>query len=185
MKFLNYEGLGHLISEFKGRFVQKITGKDLSSNDFTNTLKQKLDGIESGAEVNTVNISDLTAHTEATGNVHNIAKASTTKDGLMSLGDKKKLDDIESGATTNTIEIIKRNGAVLDVDVNKTVDIDIPTKFSDLSNDKTYQTKSEIIGLISEHGKLKREVVTALPQVVEADDNTMYLVANEDRKSVV
>lgn len=32
--------------------VDKIAGKGLSTNDFTNTLKTKLDGIQSGAEVN-------------------------------------------------------------------------------------------------------------------------------------
>lgn len=35
-------------------YVLKETGKGLSTNDFTNTLKSKLEGIESGAEVNTV-----------------------------------------------------------------------------------------------------------------------------------
>lgn len=32
--------------------VDKVTGKELSANDFTNTLKTKLDGIAAGAEVN-------------------------------------------------------------------------------------------------------------------------------------
>jgi hypothetical protein len=32
--------------------VDKVTGKGLSANDFTNTLKTKLDGIQDGAEVN-------------------------------------------------------------------------------------------------------------------------------------
>jgi hypothetical protein len=32
--------------------VDKVTGKGLSTNDFTNTLKTKLDGIQDGAEVN-------------------------------------------------------------------------------------------------------------------------------------
>lgn len=32
--------------------VDKVTGKGLSSNDFTDALKDKLDGIESGAEAN-------------------------------------------------------------------------------------------------------------------------------------
>lgn len=32
--------------------VDKVNGKDLSTNDFTNALKTKLDGIEAGAEVN-------------------------------------------------------------------------------------------------------------------------------------
>src|SRR5690625_2824162 len=34
--------------------VDKVTGKELSTNDFTTTLKNKLDNIEAGAEVNTV-----------------------------------------------------------------------------------------------------------------------------------
>ena len=37
-----------------GNKVDKVVGKGLSSNDFTDTLKLKLDGIEEGAEVNTV-----------------------------------------------------------------------------------------------------------------------------------
>jgi len=32
--------------------VDKVTGKGLSTNDFTNTLKIKIDGIQDGAEVN-------------------------------------------------------------------------------------------------------------------------------------
>ena len=35
--------------------VDKVTGKGLSTNDFTNALKTKLEGIEAGAEVNKVN----------------------------------------------------------------------------------------------------------------------------------
>jgi hypothetical protein len=34
--------------------VDKVSGKGLSTNDFTNALKNKLDGIEAGAQVNTV-----------------------------------------------------------------------------------------------------------------------------------
>ena len=34
--------------------VDKVPGKGLSTNDFTNALKNKLDGIEAGAQVNTV-----------------------------------------------------------------------------------------------------------------------------------
>lgn len=42
-----------LQTEIDGK-VDKVTGKGLSTNDFTNELKTKLDGIESGAEVNTI-----------------------------------------------------------------------------------------------------------------------------------
>ena len=54
MKFLNYEGLEHLVTELKSRYVQKEAGKGLSTNDLTNVLKTKIDGIATGAQVNTV-----------------------------------------------------------------------------------------------------------------------------------
>lgn len=40
------------IQDLLGNKVDKVTGKGLSANDFTTTLKTKLDGIESGAEEN-------------------------------------------------------------------------------------------------------------------------------------
>lgn len=179
MKFLDYTGLSHLVAEIKARYVQKVTGKDLSSNDFTNTLKQKLDGIESGAQVNEVSAADLAAHTEATGNVHSIPTASTSANGLMSSSDKTKLNSIEAGAETNVIEIVKRNNSVLSVGGDRSVDITVPTKHSDLTNDLEYQTKTQILTLIADNGRLKKQIVESLPAVGDADDNTMYLVASE------
>ena len=179
MKFLDYTGLSHLVAEIKARYVQKVTGKDLSSNDFTNTLKQKLDGIESGAQVNEVSASDLAAHTEATGNVHSIPAVSTSANGLMSSSDKTKLNGIESGAETNVIEIVKRNNTVLPVAGDKSVDITVPTKYSDLTNDLDYQTKAQILTLIADNGRLKKQIVESLPAVGDADENTLYLVASE------
>ena len=179
MKFLDYTGLSHLVSEIKARYVQKVTGKDLSTNDFTNLLKDKLDGIESGAQVNEVSAADLAAHTEATGNVHSIPTASTSANGLMSSSDKTKLNGIEAGAETNVIEIIKRNNSVLPVAGDKSVDITVPTKYSDLTNDLDYQTKTQILTLVSENGRLKKQIVESLPAVGDADDNTLYLVASE------
>lgn len=178
-KFLDYAGLEHVIEGIKNRFVQKVTGKDLSTNDFTNSLKNKLDGIEAGAQVNSVEMSDLTAHTTATGNVHNMPNASTTIDGLMAKGDKAKLDDIADNAQVNVIELIKRNGTNISIDANKAVDISVPTKLSDLTNDKTFQTEAQIKSLISEHGKLKKEIVAELPTLAAADENTMYLIQNQ------
>ena len=42
------------IDELADEKVDKVTGKGLSTNDFTDTLKNKLDGIEEGAEVNDI-----------------------------------------------------------------------------------------------------------------------------------
>lgn len=42
----------NMLQELYNAKVDKVTGKGLSTNDFTDTLKTKLDGIEAGAEVN-------------------------------------------------------------------------------------------------------------------------------------
>ena len=52
MGFLNKTGLTRLWNKIKATFVAKETGKGLSSNDFTTTEKNKLAGIEAGAQVN-------------------------------------------------------------------------------------------------------------------------------------
>lgn len=52
VKFLDNNGLLYLWSKIKEKFVAKETGKGLSTNDFTTELKNKLDGIAEGAQVN-------------------------------------------------------------------------------------------------------------------------------------
>ncbi len=54
--------------------------------------------------------------------------------------EKSKLTGIAAGAQTNVIETIKRNGSALTVDGSKAVDITVPTKVSELSNDSSYVT---------------------------------------------
>ena len=55
-KFLNNTGLNDILSKITtwatGKFVAKEAGKGLSTNDFTTAEKNKLNGIESGAQVN-------------------------------------------------------------------------------------------------------------------------------------
>ena len=47
-----------------------------------------------------------------------------------------KVDELtETGGAPNVIEIVKVNGTPLSPDSNKAVDIDVPTKISDLNND--------------------------------------------------
>lgn len=55
--------------------------------------------------------------------------------------DKNKLADIEAGAQVNDIEVIKKNGTALPIS-SKTVDIAVPTKTSDLTNDAGFITSS-------------------------------------------
>ena len=82
--------------------VNKETGKGLSTNDFTDTYKTKLNGIESGAQV-------------------------------------------------NKIETIKVNGSTQTI-TNKSVDISVPTKTSNLTNDSGY-IKNDVNNLTNYYTK--------------------------------
>ena len=53
-KFLDQNGLLYFWQKIVNKFVAKETGKGLSTNDFTNELKTKLDGISEGANKTTV-----------------------------------------------------------------------------------------------------------------------------------
>lgn len=50
--FLDKNGLLYLWQKIKAAFVAKEAGKGLSTNDFNDSYKTKLDGIQSGAQVN-------------------------------------------------------------------------------------------------------------------------------------
>ena len=76
--------------------VDKVTGKGLSTNDFTDTLLSKLNGIESGAQVNTV--TGVKGNAEAsyrTGNI-NITKAN------IGLGNVDNTSDVNKPISTAT-----------------------------------------------------------------------------------
>lgn len=75
--------------------VDKVTGKGLSTNDFTDALQTKLNGIATGADVSTikgvqVNATDLTPDANGKVNVqipsavsYTIAEAATTTSGML------------------------------------------------------------------------------------------------------
>ena len=126
------------IDKLVGTKVDKVDGKQLSTNDYTTTEKNKLAGIAAGANnyshpaytartgVPTADakpgfggtfqvsqpVSDSQGHITAV-NTRNItipnAAATTSAAGLMSSTDKTKLDGIESGAQKNTVTGIKGN----------------------------------------------------------------------------
>ena len=58
---------------------------------------------------------------------------------------KKPLDEFgQSGGEPNVITSIKRNGTTLVVNEDKSVNLEVPTKVSDLTNDEGYITLSEV-----------------------------------------
>lgn len=59
--------------------------------------------------------------------------------------EKNKLSGIAVGADVSTIKSISKNGTALSIDSNKNVNIEVPTKVSQLSNDSGYLTEHQDI----------------------------------------
>ena len=53
-QYLDKSGLTYFYGKVKDKFVEKESGKGLSTNDYTTNEKNKLSGISAGAEVNTI-----------------------------------------------------------------------------------------------------------------------------------
>lgn len=122
-----------LISKIKtalGGKVDAVSGKGLSTNDYTSEEKQKLSGIASGAQV-------------------------------------------------NVIESVKVNGTKL-TPSSKAVDVTVPTKVSQLTNDNGFQTQSQVQSLINSTvgniTSIRYEKVTSLPAT--GSNGVIYLVAH-------
>ena len=148
IEYLDKSGLTLLISKIKtalGGKVDVVSGKGLSTNDYTNAEKSKLSGIASGAQV-------------------------------------------------NVIESVKVNGTAL-TPSTKSVDVTVPTKVSQLTNDsgfqnatqvnstitgKGYQTQSQVQSLINSAvgniTSIKYEKVSSLSAV--GSDGVIYLVVH-------
>ena len=83
--------------------VDKVSGKQLSTNDYTTTEKNKLGGIESGAQVNVpTNLSNKATTTtvsvnSSTGSNTTILNATSGRSGVMTSADKVKLDNLPTG----------------------------------------------------------------------------------------
>lgn len=87
-----------------------------------------------------------------------------------------------TGGEPNVITAVKVNGAALSID-DKTVDIAVPTKASELTNDSGFQTDAEVaqaitaaIAATGQHAGFQK--VDAVPDAEEAQENVLYLVMN-------
>lgn len=99
-KLIDSTILNYFKQQLDKLFVKQVSGKGLSTNDYTSAEKTKLSGIASGAQA-------------------------------------------------NVIESVKVNGTALSV-TSKAVNVTVPTKTSQLTNDSTYVKKSEIPTKVSE-----------------------------------
>ena len=86
------------------------------------------------------------------------------------------------GAQANKIESIKVNGAAQTIDSDKSVNISVPTKTSQLNNDSTFQTSAQVVAAIntaiSKSGHASFEKADSIPSAATAKENVLYLVMN-------
>ena len=168
-KFLDENGLLYYDGKIKGRLntkVDKVTGKGLSTNDLTNELKQTYDEtvskvdqiIAEGGEPNVietvkVNGTALTPDAEKAVNIDLSGYAKTTDlptkvSDLTNDGDGTTGSKFATEAYVNTnggkIDKIKVNGTEQTI-TNKAVDITVPTKTSDLTNDSNFAVDASYV----------------------------------------
>ena len=112
MKILDYAGLQYLYGKLLARLndkVDKVTGKGLSTNDYTTAEKEKLSGIETGA--------NNYQHPVGTGYKHIPSGGSSGKilrwgaDGTAVWGDESKSEYThpDSGVTAGTYRSVTVN----------------------------------------------------------------------------
>ena len=134
--------------------VDKVTGKDLSANDFTDALKTKLEGIATGAQVNYIKSVDtqftvdtagkLTLNAIAPSKITGIDtyanKIETVKVGTTALTITDKTVTIP-GATASALGVVKSSAETNDITVNA----DFTMTVNSISTDKLVQGTNTII----------------------------------------
>lgn len=129
------EQMNAAIAEATKNKVDAVEGKGLSTNDFTDALKTKLEGMNSDGEKNVVSsvseeftVSDegklglaSVGMDKVTGLAAALAGKVAVEDGKgLSANDftdelKGKLEGVEAGAQANLIEVVKVNGVALNI----------------------------------------------------------------------
>ena len=169
IKYVDLDGLSHFKAKTDNEYVKKVAGKGLSTEDYTTAEKTKLSGIEDNAEVNII---------------ESVVVNGTT----ATISNKTASVTIQAGA----IDSISVNGTAQTIDANKNVDITVPTKVSDLTNDsgfitnavnnltnyykksETY-TQAEVNNLIGAISSLTIQIVQTLP-TQDISTSTIYFV---------
>ena len=111
-------------------YVAKRDGYDLSQNDFTDALKTKLEGVDTGAQV-------------------------------------------------NVIESVKVNGTALSV-TNKAVDVTVPTKLTDLTNDGNFVTDANYVHTDNNYTTAEKTKLSGIAEGAEVNVNADWNATSGD-----
>lgn len=204
MKYLDYDGLKYFAQQIKAKLnnkVDKVTGKGLSTNDYTTDEKDKLAGIASGANKTTVE--DVLTSTSTT-------NALSAKQGKV-LNDKiASISNVASGKGDMLKSTYDADGDGV-VDNAKALNghedsyfakaTDIPTKTSQLTNDssfttmsavekKGYQTASQVNSIVTGKGyqtasQVTSAINTAIAGVTQFDLQVVTELPTTGKKGVI
>ena len=154
----------------------------LTQNNFTTTLKNKLDGIASGATVN-VSTNLSTTHNTTTvvvnssdGDNATINGATDTTAGVMTSTDKIKLDSHTHGNITNDGKIGENAGAgVVITDSNGVIDVVASgAEGQFLAYDGSWATLPNAVSNISLDTSTERTELTGAPEVSDGNGIIWY-----------
>lgn len=190
-KYLDENGVLYFWQKIKTKLSEKVdkeAGKGLSTNDYTTAEKDKLGGIQEGANKTIVDTSLSSSSTNPVQNKIIKAELDTKVDKESGKGlstndyttpEKNKLGGIESGAQVNIIETIQKNGVPISAS-NKTVNIIVPTNTNELTNGAGFQNATQVNALISaalaDVAGIDFQIVESLPST--GKKGTIYLVSN-------
>ncbi len=196
VKYLDYDGLVYYHSKVKTALnnkVDKVSGKGLSTNDFTNAYKTKLDGIATGAQVNV--IEGITVNSTAVPLTNKIANLTIPTKLTDLTNDGNFVTDANYVHTDNnftTTLLNKLNGIAAGAEVNVQSDWAVtstssdayiknkPTKVSDFTNDSGFQNatqvQSAINAALADITGIEFQIVQTLPSTGEK--GVIYLVPN-------
>ena len=118
-KFLKADGTWEVPPDTNTTY--SVQDGQLSQNNFTDTLKTKLDGIAANATANAGTVTSVTgtspiASSGGTTPAISISAATTSAAGSMSSADKTKLDGIEASSDVTDATNVAAAGAVMDGD---------------------------------------------------------------------
>ena len=128
----------------------KVSQLTNDSGYITSAPVQSVNGKTGAVELTASDVGALSSSTSYVSSVNGqsgvvtISNATDASSGLMSGADKTKLDGISTGADTNVIESVQQNGTALTI-TNKTVNVTVPTKTSEITNDSNYVQDSNYI----------------------------------------
>lgn len=156
------KGLKEQIVALLGNKVDKVSGKGLSTNDYTTADKKKLDGIAAGAN----NYTLPTASGTTLGGV----KTTSTVTSASGYTPAPIIDGVPYYKDTNTTynpATQSANGLMTAADKKK---------LDAFGAASTYATTAYVGQQISAAGHISKKIVTALPEPSAAKDNVIYMI---------